>query len=405
MMLQKRYTFSRPPQFNPPQVANTVAPQLGQVGLSWPIPRDKPVEELIVRATFQVVNGAALTLLANGSQAALDNILGVCRKFRVNRPTGSQRPASTKVVDYRGIGLLEYCANTGLNLDAATLNAVALSQGATIANGTWVRIVYRIPLVHPLIGEPLRERMCLPCHTWTESATLEIDFEQASNIYTNATAGVIGNLNIEVGVLRRDPVKALTDATLAAGGYIPCDLIESNFAIGVGIATEQRLPLAQAGKQLNVQFCHYLGGASITRNVPDAVTTPGSESVISYQENSNEKCKFIWSQLQTLNDYSRVRNSASQTYSPAIGLPVAANTQYPVPASVMYDALSDSIGTDNQSATEFGSVIDLDALKAAGALAEFVFTPANVATNGSTIYYGGHRVYGNLAGYAQLLAA
>lgn len=370
---------------------------LGQTGVTFNLDQTKPIEEIIVGVTFQVAGGV-LTL------TGLDNILGIIKKIRVDRPSGVQSPAGTKVVDYRGIGLLELCTNLGLNLDAGTLGAIILSNGTTIAANQWVRINYRIPLVHPRVGEPIRERQCLPVHTFADPAVLTLDFEQAANMYTTATAGVITNMAVEVKLLRREPNAAHTAAVLAAGGYMPVDIIEAPFQIGTGITAEQRISIPQAGKYLSTQLCFYAGGASITRGLPDANTTPGSETKWTLQIGGTPRDEFLINHLSIINDFSRPRNSQLQATSPASGLPVTAGTSYPVPASVLIDYLTDGIGGGQQAANEFGSVLDGDAAKAASKLIELVFTPSNAATNGHTIYVGGFRVWGDLTPYQVITA-
>lgn len=398
MMLQTRQNFWRPLIYNTaPSVANAVSPMLGQTGVAYSLDQTKPIEEIGIGVTFQVVGGA-LTL------TGLDNILGIIKKIKVDRPSGVQSPAGTKVVDYRGIGLLEICTNLGLNLDAGTLGAIILNQGATIAANQWVRINYRVPLVHPRVGEPIRERQCLPVHTFADPCILTLDFEQAANMYTTATAGVITNMTVEVKLLRRQPNAAHTAAVLAAGGYMPVDLIEAPFAVATGIGTEQRISVPAAGKYLCHQFCFYQGGAGVTRGLPDAVLTVGSETKWQLQIGGTPRDEFLMNHLSINNDYSRPRNSQLQATSPASGLPVAAGTSYPIPASVLKDYLTDGIGGGQQAANEFGGVLDGDAAKAASNLIEFVFTPANVATNGHTIYVGGFRVWGDLTPYQVITA-
>lgn len=400
MILQPRLRFWRPPIYNLTKTANANDPIIGQTGLNFELDRTQPIEEIIVKVKCHVGSSAALVL--NG----VDNVLGLLKRVRVLRPSGSQAPAGTVVVDYRGIGLLELASNEGLNHSDETLGAMTLSRGANIPLNTQFEISYRIPLVHPGIAEPLRSLMVLPCHTWLESPVISLDFEQAANMYTS---GTIDQVWVEVHLVRRQKNDAQTAAILARAsdpkwniGYIPSDLIETNFTVPVGTSGEQRIPIPLGGKLLNQQFCLYQGGASVTRNVPDVITTFGQESIIQLQVGGDTKDYFTWDALKTLNAFSRPRNSYLEATSPAAGLPVVALTAYAVPASVMRDFLSDGIGSGNNSPYELGSVLDMDAVKAVGNKAEWVFTPSNPATNGHTIYYGGRRIWGDISAFQSL---
>jgi len=59
-------------------------------------------------------------------------------------------------------------------------------------------------------------------------------------------------------------------------------------------------------------------------------------------------------------------------------------------------------GVDGQTVTEYGSILDLQKPKNAGQLVEVVFTPTSVATNATIIYFGGHRVWGDLSNLQQV---
>jgi len=411
-MLFNNIDWVRPDKFNPAGVAvNAQSPLLGQTGLSYELDRTKPIAEVLIRARFQIAGGA-LTL---NTTAFVDGILGLFKRIRLRRPSGVQAPSPQNAVDFSGIGLIEYCANAGINLPTDTLGAIIANAGATIAQNTWISLVIRIPYVFPGLPSPTRQRCTLPCHTWTESPKLEIDFETAANMYTNGTAGVIANMAIDVALIRDEPNTAHTTAVSGAGGYIPADLTEANYTVAPGTTTEQSIPIALHGRYLTLQLRSYLGGANLTRNVPDAVTIPGQETSWELRVGGNRKFKFFLSQLLPLNDLSRPLNSHLQATSPALGRPVNAAFNpgggltlgaclFQTPASVMLDFMNDAAASDGAPAYDFGSTLDAETPFANGQKVELAFLPANVATNGSVIWYGGHRLWGDLSNYMAVAA-
>jgi hypothetical protein len=269
---------------------------------------------------------------------------------------------------------------------------VGACQQATIANNLKFQITYRIPLVNPCIGEPLRTLMLLPIHRHPQDPVLSIDFEAAANMYS---AGSLSALSVEVVLIRRAVSQAQDAAIVAAGGYIPFDLMESANVIPLGVSQETRFPLATPGSYLNLVFRQYLGGASVTRSPVDAVTTFGSESVWRLETGGNVLHQWRWKHLRAINQFTSPENSTNQTYSPRIGGVVAAGTLWTPAASVMLDWLGDGLTGD--ASNELGSVLDCNLPTLTGLKMEVVGTPASVATNASTLFIGGHRLYGDLS--------
>jgi len=89
------------------------------------------------------------------------------------------------------------------------------------------------------------------------------------------------------------------------------------------------------------------------------------------------------------------KNSSTQASSPQLGGAVAASTSFQPAASVMLDFLSDGVPSDGVN--ELGSVLDLNIPARSGLKMEIITNVASVATNGSTLFVMGHRLYGDLS--------
>lgn len=376
MMLRKKMFVVNEPKLSPGTNLLLGTPVKVSLDNTWPI------EEILV--FVNVTCGATGPTLTGA-----DNLLGIVKKIGLSINDNNQ-PRS--IVDFTGVGMLEYVQHAGMTLDSATLNAVGLCQGASIANNLNFRICYRIPLVHPAIGEPLRSRMLLPVHTWNQQPVLTLEFEQAANMYS---AGSVSAVSAEVVLIRRNMNAADTAAIFSSGGFLSFDLIETAAAIPVGQAGDVRIAVNGPGSYLNLLMRQYKGGATITRAELDETTTVGSETKWRLESGGVAEHEWRWKHLKAINDFSQAQNSANQTYSPVIGGTIAANTSYSPSVSTMLDFLDDGIPGDG--VTELGSVLDVNTPLRSGLKMEIVGRVASVATNGSTLYVGGHRVYGDLS--------
>ena len=129
----------------------------------WTIDRTWPIEEIIIIANF-TVNTGGLTL--NGTVTTRDLYDGLATLLQHVNLSINDGTKPRSVVDSSGIGLIEYCYRKGMNLDQGTLQVLAYSQTyqsgvATVPAGNY-KIVYRVPMADPGIGEPLRSRLYLP---------------------------------------------------------------------------------------------------------------------------------------------------------------------------------------------------------------------------------------------------
>ena len=421
MMLEQRLRYFNPAPFNPG--TNAV---LGQRP-SWNIDRSYPIEEIVIHVGFTVTTA----LVNSGSPTSpdlFDNILTLVQRATLTINEGKQ-PRS--VVDMSGVGLLEYASQVGTNLDASTLSLIGLSQtGMGIPTGAY-QLTYRIPMVHPMIGEPLRTRMFLPVHKFPQDPVLTLQFNTLSGM--NFGSGVIGAVFVDVSLVNRVPT-AQSEQLLQASapsdqagkfrtGYIPFDLLESPFSVAPGVGTEQRLALPIPGQYVTLAFRQYLGGAPLTRNVLDAsgigdTTAHGFGSETRWRlETANVVLReWRWKHLRAINDMTRTAPATS------IMVPVAANafgastpaaamningivpnfagaaiasTNFRAASSSILDFLCDGLSDD--TGTELGSLLDANTPATNGLKMEIVGTPYSVATNASYLFVIGHRLFGDLA--------
>lgn len=345
------------------------------------INRTWPIEEMFLILT--------MTAGATGpTLAGVDNILGLVKNVTLEVNDGVQPRA---IVNTSGVGLLEYASQCGMNLDRATLATIALSQGASIANNQVFRLTYRIPVVHPMIAEPLRTRMLMPCHTWGQDLNLKITFEQAANMYS---AGTLAGIAAELVIVRRQMDTATTDAIVKTGGFIPFDLLETPYTVAVGAGGAVRFKIQSPGSYAGLLLRTYKGAATVVRDVIDAVTTPGAETLWDIESGGVTFRQFRMKTLQMINDLSRVANGVNQTYSPNMAGAVAAGTSYQPASSVYLDFLGDNLGSD---ANELGSVLDVNLPTKTGLLMELVGAASAPVTNGHQLFILGHRWYGDLS--------
>ena len=417
MFLEQRQNYFTPPQFN--LSGSTI---LGQRA-TWPIDRTWPIEEIIVHVGFTVTS-SAMTQTTAGTPDTFDNILQLVSRITLGINDGTQ---PRNVIDISGVGALEYCSQVGFNLDQATLQLIALSQntGASAIGTGAYELTYRIPMVNPMVGEPLRSRMLLPVHTFPQDPVLTLYFNTLAGM--GLTVGTMGAVYVDVELLRRVPT-AQSEKTLQATapkdqpanrrtGYIPFDLIETPFSIAPGVGTEQRLALPIPGQYMSLLMRQYLGGAAISRDVIDSGGIGdtvahgfGAENRWRLESGSVVIREWKWKHLRAMNDWNRPVNglggnlwaaSASAgsptsefNSSPNFGLPKS-STNFRAASSTLHNFLLDGLSGD--TGTELGSLLDCNTPFNNGLKMEIIGTPASVATNASYLYVVGHRLFGDLS--------
>lgn len=422
MFMEQRFNYFSPPQFN--LTGSTILGQRAQ----WNIDRTWPIEEIVIHVGFTVTT-SAFTQTTAGTPDTYDNILQLIQRVTLGINDGTQ---PRNVVDSSGIGLLEYVSQVGFNLDQATMQLVALSQNAGAAAlpiGQY-ELTYRIPLVNPGIGEPLRSRCYLPVHTFPQDPILTLYFNTAAGM--GLSVGTFGNVYVDVQLIRRVPtpqsektLQATAPADQPAArrtGYIPFDLIETPMSIAPGIGTEQRFPLPIPGQYVSLMFRQYLGGATISRNVIDGTGIGdtvahgfGAEQRWRLETGSVVIREWRWKHLRAINDWSRPQHSlggnlyASATNPPGalanvssffntapdFGGPPIATTNFRAASSTMHSFLLDGLSSD--TGTELGSLLDCNTPFNNGLKMEVIGTPASVATNASYLFLLGHRFFGDLS--------
>ena len=421
MLLTQRFNYFQPQQFQGSASGAANSPLLGTTQ-KWQIDRTWPIEEILLHVNFTVNTGGLTLATSPTSPDAYDNVLTLLQHINLSTNDGRQ-PRS--VVDCNGVALLEYATLTSLNLDLGTQTVIAYSTGATLPAGNYT-LTYRVPMVEPWIGEPLRTRMYLPVHLYPQDPVLTLSFQQGSQMYS---AGNINYVGVEVELLRRQPT-IQSEAFLRAdaqkrgltnpSGYIDFDLIETPFSIAPGIGTEQRFPIPIPGEYANLMFRHYQGGAAVTRKEIDNGATGssfGNENRWRLETGSVVQREWKWKQLRNICEMSKpvqqlispsvfVAASSGGAVTTALAQPLAGIVGGGIPSgqgfryanSTMLNFLTDGISGDN--ATELGSLLDCNTPANTGLKMEIIGTPASVATNASYLYVMGRRYFGNLAGWS-----
>ncbi len=389
----------------------------------WSIDRTWPIEEILLIVNF-TVNTGGLTLVASPSTPdQYDNILTLVQHVSLSINDGTKPRLA---VDCSGIALLEYCYRKGINLDQGTLNLMALSQTGQLPAGNY-KIVYRMPMVDPGIGEPLRSRMYLPVHRHPQDPVLTVQFQSAANIYS---AGNINYVGCEVVLKRREPT-AQSEAAIAQvpttnpWGYIDSDLIETPFAVPLGSGAQVRIALPIPGSYLDLLFRHYLGGSTISRAEIDngaAGTAFGNEGQWFLQSGNVNTRDWAWQDMRIeaeMNDtmpaivFPKLFVAATSAGSPTTNLQSvnpfygqaggpALTTQGFRPATTcFFDFLSDGLSSD--MAKELGSVLDCNFPSTSGLKMEVIGTPASVSTNASYLFLMGRRLFGDLSAWQKFM--
>lgn len=360
MWLKPRKSYIRDSRLTPGTVA--------LLGTSVPITIDRtwPLEE--VRVMLYVTTDSTAPTITNLVDASLNYV----KRITLETNDGVQ---PRKVVDYSGVGLIESALQLCGNVNRETAECRRL-----VAASTTYRITYRVPLVHPSIYGPLRTQMLLPVHIHPQDPKLTIDFNPAASCYSGNAPTVIG---AEVVLLRREMTKAVNDAVLANGGYIPMDLVESSMTFPL-TGAEFRFPIPTPGAYANLLIRGYLGGANVTRG-DVGVTTVGSEGTFRLESGGTVISEWKSHQLRSVNEDSQTGdfdNPAGTTMAIARW-----------PGQWNLDFLTDGI----VDADELGSLLDCNLPAASGLKMELIGTTATVATNASTLYVGGYRYFGDLS--------
>lgn len=394
-----------------PQVLSPGGTALLGTTVNVEIDTSQPLEEIAV-----VISGTVNAAISGVVSTNPDFLLTILKRVRlILQDGGKPRP----IVDYSGVGLLELAAHTGMNLDRATLGAVRVCQANSLAASLQFQITYRIPLVHPMLGEPFRTMCLLPVHLLTQTPILSLEFDSAANMFTT---GSLTSVSAEVLLLKRDISVDQNKAIADKGGFLQWDLMESAQAVPIGYAgPEFKFDIATSGSYLGLMIRDYLGGATITRGPIDKTTTFGAETRWRIESGGNVKTEFRAKHMQIINDWSRPANgltSMTATLANALfaaltsaGSPtvrfdpsanfggvIAANALFQPAGSFNMDFLTDGLGAEG--ANEFGSVLDCNVI--AGQKVQLIGEVSNVATNASVRYIGGHRIYGDLTPWQKM---
>jgi len=345
------------------------------------------------------------TFASATTTAIVDNILNIVKRVELSI-TEAQDLSPRLAVAASGSGLIEYAEKVGLSLDRSTLQCVALSQGASLANNLKFRVTIPIYLVEPQIAEPLRNFCLLPVHTYPVDPILNVDFTATADY---ASSGTISAIVPHLFIVRRVMSAAQTQQIIGQGGFLRQDLTETLYQLPLGVSGEQRLHLPLSGQVSSMVFRQYLGGSTLTRAVVDQTTTFGSESVWQLQQGTTPKYEWRWKDLHILTDLNNpvaglpanvfvAATSAGAVttalaVAPAVEGPAASGTTYLNPASNLLDFLSDG----SEGANELGGLLDLDLPIAQGQNLDLVGNIASVSSNASVVGIVMHKFYGDLS--------
>ncbi len=385
-MTSKNTRIYRPASFAPgintvptPNVANL----LGQSVRFDQWDNTYPWEKMILH--LYILAGATAP-----TSLTVDGIMGLIRNINLQINDGV-RPRS--VVNGSGIFFLEYALATGMNLDTATLALIAEHSKGTpsLTASNLYHVAIPINFVHPMITGTLRQRMLLPVHKHKSSPVLSLDFSTAAQMFST---GSITNVSCEVEIVRREIPNgsALDDGIMAGGGYVNFDLVEVPYTMAAGLSGVQRFKINGPGQYATLLLRQYLGGSTVTRGDISRYVSAGNqgaETVWSLQTAGQTLREWSMKMLKAENERSRPLNSISQTSSPNIVGALASVTQYQEPVSVLLDFLTD----ETDGVAELGSLLDVESAERYNNKMELVGEISNVATNGSTLYMGGHRYF------------
>lgn len=415
MYLEQRFT-----PFNPPSMNLATSTILG-TSQQWSVERTWPIEELVLNILFTVTTALAPTVA--GTTDSYDGILNLAQRitFAVN-----DGRVSRNTIDVSGVGLLEYLTQAAFNLDSGTNHLIGLvNAGVNIPTGQY-QLSYRIPMVDPMIGEGLRSRMYLPVHKFSQDPVLKITFNTLANM--GYGSGVIGNVYVETQLIRRVPTanseaKLINTAPRDQGGifktgYIPFDLVETQYALPIGQNAEVKLDIPLPGSYVLMVVRQYRGGSTISRNVVDnsgigdtVANGFGNETQWRMEVGGGTIRSWRWRQLRTNNDSSRPiygipenrfvaatsagsPTSAMNTH-PNFGLTISGNLRAACSTSLNF--LLD--GMSNDTGTELGSLLDANTPQNSGTKVQIIGTPASVATNASIISIVARRLLGDISAW------
>lgn len=333
------------------------------------IDRTWPIEEILVYVTF--TTGATAPTITGA-----DGALQLLKRATLSINDGIQ---PRNVVDVSGMFLVEYALQIGGN-DRQTYELQRVGYaGTALAVSTTYRACYRIPMVHPSIYGPLRTQMLLPVHLHPQDPVLSLEFVASATLQSANAATFNG---VEVVLLRREITPAVNDAIGGVNGFIPFDLIESSQTFPLS-ASEQRVEVPTPGQYAGLMLRHYKGGASISRANLGDEATPMSEARFRLESGGVVISDWKNHQIKSINEFSQRFDNDHPT--------AGSGTKFP--GQVYLDFLTDGF----VDADELGSLLDCNLPAQSGLKMQVIFSTVTVATNASTLNFGGHRYFGDLS--------
>lgn len=409
MFLEQRWNVFRPANMQGIAALGTTQ--------RWSIDRTWPIEEILIDIYFECT---AITLPVIGAATRTtmdlnDGPLALLQRINLSVNDGRQ-PRS--VVDTSGMRLLEFCSRAGWNIDADTWRTWRHSRTSGIAAlpAGGYHIFYRIPMADPGIGEPLRTRMYLPCHTYPQDPVLSLTYNTLAGTCSGAPVGAYTQLNTTITLIRREVTAAsenLLRSTPGSNptGYIDWDLIESQFQVPALSAAELRAPIPVPGNYVNLLMSQYRGAAAgFTKDIIDAnlgalnATGAGADTIWRIESGQVIKRQWTWAALAAFNGGTQpqtdlgVQDQAIGTIVPGgvqdFNGPKAATSYFTSPCVTMHNFLTDGVTGD--TGNELGSLLDCNTPVVSGLRMEICGLPVSTA-NGSMLCILGRRLFGDIS--------
>lgn len=323
------------------------------------IDRTWPLEEIWVG--FWHTNAGTIP-----TQAGVDGFRAALVRATLTVNDGIQ---PRNVVDYSGVGLIEYALNTAGNVDRATLENKRVHT-ASVTQRVW----YRIPLVHPGIVGPLRTRMLLDVNNHPQDPVLSLQWAAAASIYSANAPSAVG---ADVVLCRREMTPLVNKTIRDDGGFIPFDLIETSQTVAT--ASEYRFQVPTPGQYAGLLMRGYDQNTS-RASIHDI--TAGSEGRVRLESGGVVIADWRDHYLAAINEATEAFDHDNAT--------AAATARFP--GLYFLDFLTDGI----VDADELGSLLDCNLPAASGLKMEIIGTTRNAS---SVLHVGGHRYFGDLSRY------
>lgn len=173
MMFEKKQDYILPRETNS-FLPGTIA--------TFDIPRELPIENMFLRATWSVSAYTAPTFLADGPLAHFRRIL-------LNGPDGAR---NRNVIDCSGIGLIEYAKHITGHIDPITASQVNSARATGVYAPTYAATTdytINIPMhfALPNLDDPVSSAFLLPVDRYNANPQLQVQFGATTDVFSAGT--------------------------------------------------------------------------------------------------------------------------------------------------------------------------------------------------------------------------